>query len=434
MARTSRALLVFAAVAGFASALQADVIKLKNGGEIRGTIPRKAGTLLDETVTIETLGGGVVTLERKEIQFITWRSPAVEEFESKVREVPRDDLDALRELVEWCREKGLTEQRMTVLERIIELEPDDPDARAALGHSRYDGQWMSRDERMEAQGYVKHRGKYLTRQELDLILKTEAQRKAEQEWFPKVRSWQSWADGRNAARQEEGLAQLGAIDDPAALPALDRFLSNHADRGMRVLYVSILDRLPGEAAVPALVEKSLHDADQEIRWRALNALDREQHAAARPIYVRGLKSDMNVVVRRSARALERVGDRSSIPDLIAALVTSHRYRVEVPANDAVSFNTNGTFSLGGSPGVAGLSPELQSMLLSGQFPNGVIVMPNQPAPQVRTRVVTVRVNQQNPETLTALQKLTGENHGYDARTWQLWWAAHKAQLDGPTVQ
>lgn len=428
----ARAICLLAAILGLAACARADVIKLKNGGEIRGAIPRTAEAIQEDAVTIKTLSGAVVTVERKDIQFITWRSPLVEEFETKLREVPADDIEALRELVQWCREKGLTEQRIAVLERIIEIDPDDADARAALGHSKYNGEWMSRDERMEAQGYVKYRGRYITPQELELIQKTEAQRDSEQEWFQKVRLWLNWAEGRNAARQEEALAALGAIDDPAALPALGRFLSKHNDRGMRLLYVNVLDRLPGTSAVPALVQKSLHEEDHEIRWRALNALDPEQYAAARPLYVKALRHELNDVVRRAARALERVGDQSVIPSLVAALVTTHRYRVQVPANDAVSFNTNGSFSLGGAPGTAGLPPELEAMLLSGQFPNGVIVLSQPPAP-IRMRVVTIRVNQQNPEVLAALQKLSGESFGYDSRTWQLWWAAHKAQLDGPAV-
>ncbi|MEX0704478.1 MAG: HEAT repeat domain-containing protein [Planctomycetales bacterium] len=431
MARCIRWLLVLAATATAASAARGDVIKLKNGGEIRGSISRKA--IAGETVTIETLTGATVTVARKDIQFLTWRSPAEEEFETRLRDLPTSDIEAHRQLVEWCREKGLTQQRKTLFERIVEIDPDDAEARAALGHARYEGQWMGRDERMRAQGYVKHRNRYITPQELDLIRKTEAERKAEQEWFPKVRVWLTWAEGRHPGRRDEALAGFGAIDDPAALPALERFLSGHTDRGLRLLYVGVLDRMPENVAVPPLVEKSLEDADQDVRWKALNALDPEQYAAARPYFVRGLTHDLNAVVRRAARGLDRVGDQSSVPDLIAALVTSHKYRVELPVNDAISFNTNGAFALGGAPGTGGLPRELEAMLLAGQLPNGVIVLPSQPAVPVRTKVVTVRVNQQNPEVLTALQRLAGQDFGYDARTWQLWWAAHKAQLDGPKL-
>ncbi len=54
---------------------------------------------------------------------------------------------------------------------------------------------------------------------------------------------------------------------------------------------------------------------------------------------------------------------------------------------------------------------------------------------VPRKMVTVTVNQPNQETLTTLQKLTGQNFGFDERTWRLWWAAEKnTGVQAPVVK
>jgi len=88
----------------------------------------------------------------------------------------------------------------------------------------------------------------------------------------------------------------------------------------------------------------------------------------------------------------------------------------------LSFGSNGSFA---NSGQSQLTPEIEAMLRGGQFPNGVIV--NNPSVNQlqRTKIIKVKYDHQNSEVLTALQKLTGANHGYDKRNWRLWWTAKK---------
>ena len=65
------------------------------------------------------------------------------------------------------------------------------------------------------------------------------------------------------------------------------------------------------------------------------------------------------------------------------------------------------------------------MLRTGQLPNGVIVHNPASNQLQRTKIVKVNYDHQNMEVLTALQKLTGVNHGYNERNWRLWWSAKK---------
>jgi hypothetical protein len=108
--------------------------------------------------------------------------------------------------------------------------------------------------------------------------------------------------------------------------------------------------------------------------------------------------------------------------LIDSLITTHEYAIRVPGGGtAASFGVDGSMGGGGSV----LPQGIEAGLRTGQYPNGVIVL-NTPGVSMPQRTMMVAVDQQNAAVLTALQKLTGENYGYDERLWRLWWAAKKA--------
>lgn len=401
----------------------ADLIKLKNGGEVRGRIVPSRSADAEATITVEALTGAVVVVARDEVQFLTRRSPKVEEYETRSKIVP-DTVADRWDLAEWCRENGLNEQRAEQLERILELDPEHEGAHHALGHALRDGQWLTRDELMTSQGYVKHKGKYITPQELELLEKSAAELEAEREWFRKVRLWSGWLTGRSAQRSSEALAELKSIRDPYAVAALVHHFQDSDNKPVRELYVQILAQIPGDKPVPPLVKQSLMDVDVEIRSAALEGISLPRRAAAVPFYEHELKNGLNIIVRRAAAALERFGTEQSAPALIEALLTTHRYRVRVPDHSkTMSFSTDGSFGNTGS----GLPPEIEAMLRAGQLPHGVIVNQLNPAVQPM-KTITINYEHQNPEVLSALRKLTGENFGYDERTWKLWWNAKKNSL------
>ena len=60
-------------------------------------------------------------------------------------------------LAEWCREHNLTAQRKAVLEHVLELDPDQPEARRLLGYHKVKDQWMTCEEEEIDKGNVKSR-------------------------------------------------------------------------------------------------------------------------------------------------------------------------------------------------------------------------------------------------------------------------------------
>ena len=161
-------------VVGIGSREMADLIKLDNAGELRGTIDRKQAERDATTVTIRTLTGAVVVVERKYVRFVTHRPLKVEQYESRARSTP-DTVPAQWDLAEWCRKNGLSKQREVHLRQIVAIEPNHKKARYGLGQTQHDGKWTTRDDVMWSQGYVKYKGRYITPQELELLQKTQAE-------------------------------------------------------------------------------------------------------------------------------------------------------------------------------------------------------------------------------------------------------------------
>lgn len=406
-----------------------DLIRLTNGGELRGAVRTswsldEEGRIVPETgnlLTIDTLSGAEVTVSVREVRFILRRTPLEEDLETRLRSI--DETAAARfELAEWCRQQGLKENAAELYREVLELEDQHEGARKALGHRWRDGHWVDYDAEMQAKGYVLHKGKYITPEELDLIEKSAAELEAEREWFKSVRMWSAWVQGRVPGRQEEGWNALGAIDDSNAAPAVARFLGEDPHREIRLYAVRILSGLSGSKPIPSLVRISLQDPDDEVRYLAVQGIGPENFEHAMTLYLRQLRSDQNVIVCRAALGLARVGDDRAVAPLIQALVTTHRYRVRVPVGNSqgYTFGSDGNFGAGlGS----GLPPDIEAGLRTGAYRTGNVIPELNPSSRAPSRMVVVPVVHQNAEVREALRKLTGVDHGYDVRTWRLWWAS-----------
>ena len=334
--------------------------------------------------------------------------------------------DLHSELAEWCRKNRLTRQRDEQLEQILEINPDHEAAHRGLGHTLHGPKWMTRHEAMLADGYIRHNGRYVTQQELDLLGKTQDRRDAEQQWTEKVRLWFGWADGHHAARMAKGVHNLQEIRDPHAIPALVRIMAEHDDPEVRRFFVRLLAKLDGPEPVAPLVHRSLVDSVSSIRSEALAAIDPSQHKMAMALYIASLQNELRLIVRRAAVALSQVGDRNAITPLIDALVTQHRYRVTYEQR-APSYGVGSDGSIGFANNTSGLPANIEGLARTGQLPYGAVVLP--PAGGTVTKTTIVKRRERNVEVLNALKKLTNQNFGFDGRTWHLWWAANQNGSD-----
>jgi hypothetical protein len=403
----------------------ADYITLRSGGEIRGELlsdPNRAETkgksrigALVEFVSIRTLSGAMVAVDKDEVESVVRRKIVVEEYESLRRSCP-NTVEAQWDLAEWCRQKSLAKERLSHLHAVVSLDPDHVAAHRGLGHIKdRQGRWATHDEVMISRGYIKHKGKYVLPQELELIQQDERVTEAEKGWFKRVRMWHGWLDSDRPDRQADALTQLKAVQDPDAVPALTRYFKAVPNEEQRMLYVEILTRIIGDKPVRSLVQQSLWDESKAIRGAAIAGVLRKDAGKAVPDYLRALKHGLNFIVNRAGDALGQLGNDAVLPQLINALVTRHVYTELVPDG-----GTGVTTSGGMAPvGQSNLPPNVDILLSTGQLPQGVRV--DYPATPVRMKEITYEKDEQNPSVLGALSLLTGQDFAFDEAAWRRWY-------------
>jgi hypothetical protein len=82
------------------------------------------------------------------------QSPAEKEYEARYRKIDQESTDDLLELATWCRAKGLESKAKTLLLRVTKKDPDNEEARNALGHVKTGERWVTADEarKLEKEG------------------------------------------------------------------------------------------------------------------------------------------------------------------------------------------------------------------------------------------------------------------------------------------
>jgi PBS lyase HEAT-like repeat len=407
-------------LAGRAAPARADLILLRTGGEIRGELLSEAGSSVTkskirrDTLTMRTISGATVSVGESEVESVVRRRLVVEDYETLRRATP-DTAQAQWDLAEWCRQKSLGKERETHLRKVVELDPEHTAAHRALGHVRHQGQWASHEEIMISRGFVKYKGKFLLPQEIELIQQDERVSEAEKGWFKRVKMWQGWLDSDRPDRRAEGLAQLQAIHDPDAVPALARTFKALPEPDQRMLYVEILSKILGDKPVQSLVLQSLWDESELIRNAAVQGIRGKDVSKSVPFYLRALKNGLNLIVNRAGNALGQLGSDAVVPQLIDALVTRHVYTELVPDG---GIRSDMTQAPGGQPD---LPANIELLLAAGQLPYGARVQ--YPLAPVRMKEITYEKDEQNSSVLAALNLLTGENFGFDEPTWHRWYNA-----------
>ena len=157
----------------FPSSLLGDVVILRDGRKLEGKI-------IEETkdyIVLE-MKFGTQKFSRSEVKEIEKKETPTEIFKEKYEETDKNDVDALLDLAEWCKENKLFAEMKKVYTRVLRVDPDNKVAHSALGHVEYKGKWYSKKEiervkemEMRDKGLVKYKGKWVTREEKEAMEK-----------------------------------------------------------------------------------------------------------------------------------------------------------------------------------------------------------------------------------------------------------------------
>ena len=243
------------------------------------------------------------------------------------------------------------DERRQHLERIIELDPNHAEARAALGFRQKNGQWMNRDDVMASRGLVLFEGKYVTPQQVELLKQQKETTRHASRLEEQDRATAPLAHRPAPDQAAQAHAEILAIHDPQAAEAIVAALRRENDPELKRLWIEVASQLDHRAAIDALVDLSLTDPDEEIRHQCLEYLIKSRRPGLVTPYIRALKDKDNEIINRAGAALGQIGDRDAIGPLIDALITKHKIKVSDanPDQHAYTFSQDsGAFSFGGS--------------------------------------------------------------------------------------
>ncbi len=383
-----------------ASDLFADVFHLETGGQIVGVLVDRGK---DGEYVVRNEQGAVVTLDRRQVDKVTAQDPIDLEYAERSRAMP-NTVAAHHELAEWCKANKLSKYARHHLAHILELDPNEEQARLALGYQQVRGRWMTRDQIMAARGLRKYDGDYRTPQDIALREQVKAREKAETEWYQDIRRWVRWLDDRRAA---EAVELISNIDDPQAAVAIVKLLDKVEDQRIRDLLTATLAELEHPLAVTTLVNFSILEPDPEVRLMCLDYLMRFHQPVPLTPYVSALRDRDNEIVNRAADLLRRLEDTRAISPLIDALVTRHKFK----PSDAPIGNMGATFSPNG--GAVGGPGGPGGGLSMGGNKNKVIVR-----------------DLRNLQARQALVELSGgQDFMFDERLWRRWFV-NQRQYEG----
>jgi hypothetical protein len=284
------------------------------------------------------------------------------------------------------------------LKRIIELEPDHADARRVLGYTKIDGKWARRDDVMKERGYVFHQGNWVLPQVVEQQAEKAKADAAAADWTRQIGQWKKMLGTKNEDKAKENFHSL---TDPAAVKPLVIALRNEKSPDIRILFVDGLRNIDTPEAERAMTIAAIDDDSEEVRMTCLDSLKTKKRPESVAYFVGKLKAKDNVTVNLAGVALRELKEPSSIPPLIDALQTSHKFKVQQGGGEG---SISPTFGNGPGGGGGGLS-------VGG-----------------RTKFIYRTIN--NQAVLDALVAITGKNFAFDQSSWKAWLAAQKTPDNG----
>ncbi len=397
MRRSARVFCAALLLLAFLRPAAGEVFLLRSGGRVEGDLVNPDETPRTSYI-ISLPNGGQVTLDAAVVAKVQPLPPELAEYVKVRRQYP-DTVQGQLQMADWCRDHNLAAQRKAHLERVLQLDPDQADARRLLGYSKVKDKWMTLEEKMADQGKVKRDGKWITGVEAQVRDSRDKQHAAERVWTKTITQWRLWLDGNRAERAELAAKNLRAIDDPMAIAGLSEKLKKDPSTDARLIYVEALGHINHPATHRPLAIAAIDDDVPEVRLSCLDELEKQKDPVVTAYFESRMrdKHTSNEVINRAGIALGRMKDPSCIDTLIEYLRTIHDQVVQ-PAGGPGAMTS--TFSKNGGGG-------------------GGLAMNQQP------KVIHIPYNNQG--VLDALVAITGQNFGFDQRAWHTWYTNQKAK-------
>jgi hypothetical protein len=286
-----------------------------------------------------------------------------------------------------------------LLEKIIEVDPNDKVARRRLGYEERDGRWVLESAWFEEHGYKKSGTSWQSdivsefRSNRDNTGDAKKQKRAELDaWFRRFEKAKTTPD-------EARIEIINMADETVVAVLLDRIMEADKTKKeipLRRIFMEAFSKVPNRDSVKALSYLAVNDSEAAVRDRALTMLqqpgfDRELAASFMAGY---LSKDDDAMRNRTAYVIGELGAVNHFMSLVNALEVQKKVVINPEAG-----RTNVT----AGPGGTGL-----------QTPSKPIIQD-----------VTVK----SEAALSALRKLSKVDYGYSKEAWQGWYIRNYTLYD-----
>jgi hypothetical protein len=149
----------------------ADVVHLKNGQRLEGSVIEADGQVKIVS-TVGTIGFPadiVARIERGD----SFEEQALE----RLRALPPNDIQGRIDLAIELERAGATTLAQRIYQSVLDRDPDDPTARRALGYVACDEEWLTVEECHRRRGEVLHQGRWVTADQRTMLEAIEQERR-----------------------------------------------------------------------------------------------------------------------------------------------------------------------------------------------------------------------------------------------------------------
>ena len=369
-------------------------VTFKTGGSLEGKISEQKNPDNGRSyVTVRKDDGSVVELDQsrlvRKVELLKSKDIEYRQLAAKATSVQDH-----RAVIDWCLDQPrgrrfFKSEIESHAHHILASQPDDEQARKALGFVREDGAWIQRDQFFGEHGYTRQGTSWAPIRAVQLEARQEevddkvAQRKES------LRKWLRLAK-RGETNSDDLTAALTEFCDEFAIESVEAAAKREKNHETRALMVEGIGGVSNVSAIRKLIGFTMTDPDEFVRERALTLLGQPHYDAqvASRLFAKFFASPRNAEIQRAAYAIGELGGTSMIGRLIEVLITTHK---EKNPEALEAGRLNPTFR---SDGASGLE--------TGGGPQ---------------TIVTTR---QNDQVLNALKILTQQDFDFDVDQWRDW--------------
>jgi len=408
---------------------RSDTITLRGGGQVEGKVvpdPKDK----DRVQVWLLKGRKPLSFKKGQILEVVSKTSALDDYFAKKKKAP-ETVQGQFDLGTWCEQNKLGDLAKLHYEAALAIDKSFEPAHKKLGHVYHGGYWVTRDELNSIQGLVKYKGRWVSVEERNQRVAEDQALAEKKEWVQRIKMLRQSILSSSTDRRREAESQLMAIKEAEAVGALLRVFGND-EPPMRILLAQVLSNIPEEQATFGLVRQILAEPSSNVRPIIFEKLkERDRPTVVRSL-TRALGSEQIAVINRAAWVLNNLDALETVPALIRALLTDEQRIVMVPPDNpnAGQIGQPGTPLVPIGMNQGGAAFRTAPVVSQGVVAYGTVSVPGYAMPglglttgaqiptQPEPRVVTFTYR--NTEVLAALQKLTGQDFGYDVAAWRQW--------------